>query len=76
MDRLSHAHSYVTSHNNGNHFAMVQDIYSGRSGVFTVFVWRVGKTAKIIGRELDFLESRRIIEEYSNGQVRGKHRRV
>lgn len=56
--------AYYDSHDNGDHFAVVYDHAAGRQGRYTVFVWRVGKTAKIIGRELDLPFAKKIVDAY------------
>jgi len=66
--------SFVTSHDNGNHFAVIHDLCAGRSNVYTVFVWRVGKTAKIIGKELDLKLATKIIKCYPKKYVSRTHK--
>lgn len=56
--------AYYDCHDNGNHFLVVYDHMAGRKDRYTVFVWRVGKTAKIIGRELPLDHARRIVDAY------------
>lgn len=56
--------SFTTAHDNGNHFVAVYDHAAGVSNRYTVFVWRVGKTAKIIGREIDLVLAKKIIKYY------------
>lgn len=56
--------AYHTAHRNGNHFLIARDYYSGRPRRYTVLVWRVGRKAKIIGRELTLGWCKRIINAY------------
>jgi hypothetical protein len=56
--------SLTTAHDNGDHFAAVYDHAAGRPNVYTVFVWRNGKKAKIIGREIDLDLAKKIIRFY------------
>lgn len=61
---MSWVSAFTTGHRNGDHFAIVYDENSGHKGRYTVFVWRVGKTAKIIGRELDLKFAKQIVKFY------------
>jgi hypothetical protein len=56
--------AYTTSHNNGDHFAAVYDNAAGSPFRYTVFVWRVGKKATIIGREIPLSLAKKIIKIY------------
>ena len=64
MKSLIPTQSFTIAHTNGNHFAVVHDLNAGKSGTYTVFVWRVGKKAKIIGREINLSLASKIIEYY------------
>ena len=55
--------AFHMEHSNGDHFLIAKDYFSGRNR-FTTFVWRVGRNAKIIGRELTLAESRQIVDAY------------
>lgn len=56
--------AYHASHDNGDHFLVAYDYNAGRKNRYTVFVWRVGRTAKIIGRELTLGHAKRIVAAY------------
>lgn len=53
--------AFVTAHFNGNHFAIVYDTASGRKNRYTVLQWRVGKQAKVIGRELPLGYAKKLV---------------
>lgn len=56
--------AFHITHDNGNHFLIVYDYAAGCRNRYTTLVWRVGKTAKIIGRELTLAHSERIVSVY------------
>jgi hypothetical protein len=56
--------AYHAAHDNGDHFAVVYDHAAGRPDRYTIFVWRIGKTAKIIGREIDLAFAKEIVNNY------------
>lgn len=72
MDKYDTVKSFTTGHDNGDHFAVVHDTESGKTNVYTVFVWRGGKTAKIIGREVPLDFAKKIIQCYPNKYFSGK----
>jgi hypothetical protein len=58
--------AFVDGHDNGDHFAVVHDTASGRDNRYTVLVWRVGKKATIIGREVTLRHAKQIIKAHPN----------
>jgi hypothetical protein len=56
--------AYHDGHDNGDHFLIAYDHAAGTKNRFTVFVWRVGRTAKIIGRELPLGLAKKIVNAY------------
>jgi hypothetical protein len=56
--------AFHDEHDNGDHFLIAYDYASGRKNRYTTLVWRVGKKAKIIGRELTLGESKTIVKNY------------
>ena len=63
--------AFHTAHDNGDHFLVAYDHAAGRDNRYTVFVWRVGRIAKIIGREIDLPLAREIIAAYQKKPVHG-----
>jgi len=61
--RLRLAKAWTVEFDNGDHFAVVLDLNSGRDGVYTVLKWRVGKTASVIGRELPLVDVKKMLAE-------------
>lgn len=53
--------SFHTAHDNGDHFLVAYDHAAGRKNRYTVFVWRVGRMARIIGREITLGHAMEII---------------
>jgi hypothetical protein len=56
--------AFHEEHDNGNHFLIAYDYNAGRRNRYTVLVWRVGKTAKIIGRELPLGQAKKVVAIY------------
>ena len=56
--------AFHDEHSNGDHFLIAYDYASGRKNRYTVLVWRVGKFAKIIGRELPLGFARQVVNHY------------
>lgn len=56
--------AFHTEHDNGDHFLIAYDYASGRKNRYTTLVWRVGETARIIGRELTLGQSKQIVKHY------------
>jgi hypothetical protein len=72
MAKFKQVKSFTTAHDNGNHFAAVHDTSAGNPNVYTVFVWKSGKAAKIIGREIPLDLAEKIIQHYPNKYFSGK----
>ena len=56
--------AFHAEHDNGDHFLITYDYAAGRKGRYTVLVWRVGKMARIIGRELPLGFAKRIVNYF------------
>jgi hypothetical protein len=62
--KLSRAFRYTNT--NGDHFLIVYDYAAGKRNRYTLFVWRTGKTAQILGREIRLGEAKEIIKRKLN----------
>ena len=59
--KLKKCKAFHVEHSNGDHFLIAKDYMSGHKNRYTVFKWRVGKTVKIIGRELHLGWAKKVI---------------
>ena len=58
------AKTFRCTHDNGDHFLVSHDYAAGKKNRYTVLVWRVGRTAKIIGRELSLGHAKLVVEHW------------
>ena len=64
MDKMKRCKAFLIEHQNGNNFIIIYDYNSGKQNRYTTLVWRVGRTGKVIGRELTLGHSRQIVAVY------------
>lgn len=64
--------AFHTENANGDHFLIAYDYNSGRRHRYTTFVWRVGRRARIIGRELTLGHSKKIVAAWPKAAMSKK----
>jgi hypothetical protein len=58
--------SFWFTADNGDHYLIAYDYAAGRRNRYTTIVYRVGRTARIIGRELTFGYSKTLVAKRLN----------